>query len=146
MSDTRRPGHTAKLKSNAESPASNKLTLREGTPEEFTVLLRVPRGSEGRKKTAELIPFMKHMRTFMNADGEVQTGVEQFFSFMNIAGELWANGEFETEVLPFVLGLESDDKNLETLSMMEAFTAFMAGLSYIMAGVDAPEVAEAEKK
>lgn len=146
MSDTRRPGHKAEPKSTTESPTPNKLTLREGTPDEFTVILRVPRGKDGRKKTADLIPFMKHMKQFMSVDGVVQTGAEQFFAFMDIAEELWQDGKFEDDILPFTLGLEAGDKRLETLNMMEAFTAFMAGLSYIMAGVDAPEVAEAQKK
>lgn len=147
MSEARRPGKQAQLKNNAESPASNKLTFREGTPYEFVVLLQVPRGEAGREFTIKLIPFMKYIKLFVNEDGVVMDNFDKLLEFMDTAKEVWGeNHEFEHEIFPTILGMEYGDPRLDKLSLMESFVGFIGALSYVMAGVDAPEVVEAQKK
>ena len=126
-----------------ESPSDDKYTFCARTENEFTVIFRVPVGREGRKMTAKLLPFFRHMDKFMNSNGAINDSM--IFEFFDVAAALWDDDKFDTEILPFVFGLRPDDERLENVGLMDAFQGFMQGVSYILSGASDEGFQEAEK-
>jgi hypothetical protein len=141
----RRPAkEAAELTPTHESDASNKYTFCAGTENEFTILLRVPVGRENRKKTAKLMPFMKHMKHFVSPDGSVDT--RDLMAFFDVIEEIWDQEVFDEEHFPFAVGLDPSDPRLEKVGVMDAFIAFIKAMSVIMGSFSGEEVELAEKK
>lgn len=124
-----------------ENPAANKLTIAPHTEHERTILLHIPRGRANRKKTAELLPFLAAMDAYSEKSLTMSDMSE-------IIGQMWADDKFEEDIVPFVLGFESqrDINYLEDLSLMELFEAFMTAAGYIITGGEREDFQEALKK
>lgn len=124
------------------TPVANKITLCPGTDHERTILLKVPEGKAGREKTVRLLPLMAHLQQF---DGkEIDLAL-----LSSVIGQLWSKDDFEDEILPFVLGMESANDRAyldEHLGLIEAFDVFARAASYVMSGGMREEVQAALKK
>lgn len=126
-----------------EIPVANKVTIAPHTDHERTILLRVPRGREARKKTAQLLPSLTNIDAFKDTDGRKEMS---FADIIKMIEQFWKFEEFEEVLLPFALQLEEDLDYLEELTLMEAFEAFMKAAMYIVSGGATEEAREALKK
>lgn len=114
MSDRRKPVETVIPPASEDKiEVANKVTLCPGTEFERTILLDIPRGREGRKMTARLLPMMERLT------GMLSGGVNEdnFSSFVTVVRELWGDEKFEDEIFPFVLGLKPDDPILDHMGL-----------------------------
>lgn len=120
--------------------APNQIIVAKGKPYQRIITINPPRGRKNRKKLATHFPLIASLRKLSSED--------QFGSMAEVMRELWASDEFEGEVLPLVLGLETPDERLylEELTLMEAFQAFAEAVSVIMTPEEADLLEEAQKK
>lgn len=123
-----------------ENPVINKVTLAPKTEFEKTILLRVPRGKQARKQTAELIPFLAGLDAFNTEDTEKIS----FKQFGEAVDTLWGEDQFEDEIVPFVFDFKTpkEKKYLENLTLMEMFEGFMKAATYVLTGGASDEAFE----
>lgn len=122
------------------------ITIAEGTDYEKVVELKILRG----KKYRDM--HLKLLETFSDLD-TVSRGLEgggQLKAIIEVIGRLFANQniDFEGEMLPFALGMESpeDKEYLSELLPLEQFMAYMEAAAFVVNGGKSEGVQAALKK
>jgi hypothetical protein len=126
------------------STAANVITIAEGTEYAREHKLKILRGKQYRDK------HLKLLETFgeLEAVSRVSEGGSQFKAVIEAIQKLFTIESFEAEMLPFALGMETDEekKYLEDLLPLEQFMAYMQGAAYIVNGASSDGVQAALKK
>jgi len=90
----------------------------------------------------KLLPLMAHLSEFQDEQLDLA-------KLAKVVGELWSNETFEGEILPFVLGMETEqDRSYlnKHLGLMETFEVFARAAGFILSGGKSDEVEAAVKK
>lgn len=119
----------------------NQITLAKGSEFERVITLSVPRGKRARQLTAKLLPLLGPLESMQGANVNLK-------QLADVVNQLWDNDKFETEIVPFVLGMEDEAgrEYLENLTLMDMFQAFMEATVFIVGGGNSPDFKAAQKK
>lgn len=126
------------------SLSANKIVIAEGTEYERNHTLRILRGKQYKDKHLRLLETFGELEAVSrNADGG-----SQFKAVIDAIKNLFGVEGFESEMLPFALGMETEEEleYLDNLLPLEQFMAYMQGASYIVQGAGSDGVQAALKK
>lgn len=126
------------------SNSANKITIAEGTEYAREHTLKILRGKKYRDKHLKLLETFGELEAVSRNAGDGS----QFKAVIDAIKNLFTIEDFEAEMLPFALGMETDEekKYLEDLMPLEQFMAYMQGAAYIVNGASADGVQAALKK
>lgn len=108
----------------------NKIVLGEGTDQEKTIYLSKPKGRKAREMMPKVLAFMSELSKNQssgkkNTMDEVSKTISQF----------WSKTEFESELLPFVLQLDTIDGRTyleENCTIGEILQSFTKAAQYLI--------------
>lgn len=104
------------------SELRNKIVLAEGTLDERTIYLNRPKGRKSREMMPKVLAFMTELSKQQTESANDTESVSKLIL------QFWSKSEFEDELVPFVLQLDTTDgrkyldENLTTVEMIDAFS------------------------
>lgn len=102
---------------------SKVVVLGEGTEFEKKIELKPLRGKNARYMMPKVLAFLAKMRNMQESSDQFETAV----TLMDL---LWSNNEFEEVILPFVLGVSTEE--LENYGNMDLITIFSEAANYLI--------------
>lgn len=134
---------TKKESSNGLLP--NQIIIAEGSDNPRKHTLKILRGRAYRDKHLRLLSTFAQLEGVSSAMANGQGGLREIIQTI---GELFGEEGFAEEMLPFALGMESEEEleYLDQLTPLEQFMAYMQGAAYIVNGASSDGVQAALKK
>lgn len=149
----RRPGYVPELTPEYEDkiPVANKVTIAPKTEWEKTILLERPKGRENRVKVAKIMPFVTRFEEFVEESDDDLSDIQRRrrnARFMTVMAEVWAEPNFEEEIVPFVLNLDDEPgrRYLENLEFTDLMGPVMKAMMYVTSRENTPALQESLKK
>lgn len=99
------------------------VVLGAGTEFEKNIELKPLRGKQARYMMPKILAFLAKMRNMQETE-------DQFEMAVTLMDTLWQDNEFEDVILPFVLGVTSED--LENYGNMDLITVFGEAANYLI--------------
>lgn len=123
--------------------AANEIIIAEGTDQERVHKLKILRGKKYRSQHLKLLDTFGELEAVSRGDA-----ASQFKAVIDAIKNLFGQEEFEDEMLPFSLGMETDEERdyLDNLLPLEKFMAYMQGATFIVNGAQTEGVQAALKK
>lgn len=128
-----------------ESLAFDEIVIAEGTDQEWTHKLVVPRGKKYQAR------HLKLLGTFGKLEGiaaKMDSGSTAMEDILQAIEDMFTQKDFDDIMLPFALNMheEGDRDRLDMLLPLEKFMAYMGAASFIVSGGKKEEVEVALKK
>lgn len=128
---------------NGHNLASDEIIIAEGTDESRVHRLKILRGKKYRDQHLRLLETFGELEAVSRGDA-----ASQFKAVIDAIKNLFGQETFEDEMLPFALGMETDEEReyLDNLLPLEKFMAYMQGATFIVNGAQSEGVQAALKK